>query len=179
MLLGDDDPRRIARLGPRQAAILERVNRRLGGQVEVSRMAPSVPREGPLERQYQENLARHNRDRERNVAERARADIRNEAVVGLGVERPLRRAAARIDELRQMVAAFHGNVEEQTLQMQHGLLPHLMLQRCQILMSFGPHVLISGREDPLLFMQRLSRTRKFCGRQHRKTRRTPSTKRIR
>lgn len=127
MLLGGDGPRRIAQLGPRQAAIMERVNRRLGRQVEVPRMAPAVPREGPLERQYLENLARRNRDRERNVAERARAEVRNEAVVGLGVGHVRRRAAevdaaqprpgeeaipARIDELRQMVATLHGNVEE-------------------------------------------------------------------
>ena len=127
MLRGDDGPRRIAQLGPRQVAIVERVNRRLGRQVEVPRMAPAVPREGPLERQYLENLARRNWDRERNLAERARAEVRNEAVVGLGVGHVRHRAAeanaaqsrpgeeaipARIDELRKMVAALRRNVEE-------------------------------------------------------------------
>ena len=127
MLLGDDGPRRIAHLGPRQAAIVERVNRRLGRQAEIPRMAPAVPREGPLGRQYLENLARRNRDRELNVAERARAEVRNEAVVGLGVGHVRHRAAevdaaqprpseeaipARIEGLRQMVAVLRGNVEE-------------------------------------------------------------------
>lgn len=127
MLPGGDSPHSIAQLGPRQAAILGRVNRRLGGQVGAARVAPAVPREGPLERQYLENLARRNRDRERNVAERARAEVRDKAVVRLSVGHVRRRAAevdtaqprpgeeaipARIDELRQMVAALRGNVEE-------------------------------------------------------------------
>lgn len=65
MLLNGDGPRLIAQLGPPQAPILERVNRRLQGQAEVLRMAPAVPREGPLERQYLGNPASRNRDRER------------------------------------------------------------------------------------------------------------------
>ena len=75
MLLGDDGSRHIAQLGPCHVAIVEELNRRFGGQVEV----PSMAREGSLERQYLESLMLRGRDRE-DLAEKARAEVRNEAV---------------------------------------------------------------------------------------------------